>query len=128
MWLLLYYTGPPWRPAIITFSQQYVIDSSNFTYYLRWSAPFTWPGYPIISYNVTVFNHLYNESTITILYGNDSHPPPLSHDGITYGDSCYGLTFYVAASNRIGEGDYSAIQSGHHIGRYYNHKINIRAA
>ena len=95
-----------------------MVDSSNFTYHFNWNAPFTWPNFPITSYNVTVFSHLNNKSTTMILYGNDSHPSPLSHDGASYGGSCYGLTFYVAASNSIGEGDYSAIESGHHIGRY----------
>ena len=107
-----YNIGPPLRPTITNFSQEYVSDSSNFTYYVDWSAPFTWPGFPIISYNVTVFSHLNNESTTTILHGNDSHPPPLSLEGISYGESCYRLEFYVTASNSIGEGNFSAIESG----------------
>ena len=110
--------GPLLRPAITNFFQEYVVDSSNFKYHLNWSVPFTCPEFLIISYNVTVFSLLNNESTTMILYGNDSHPPPLSHDGISYGERCYRLEFYVTASNSIGEGDFSAIESGHHIGRY----------
>ena len=106
------------QPTIINLTQEHVVDNNNFTYHLNWSAPFTWPGFPITSYSVTVFIQLNNESITTIIYGNDSHPPPLSHGGrsTSYGESCYGLTFSVAASNSIGKGDFSAIESGHHIG------------
>ena len=109
--------GPPLRPIITNFSQEHVVNSSNFTYRLYWSAPFTWPGFPIISYNVTVFNHLSNNSITTIMHLNDSDSQTMSLDGITYGESCYGLTFYVSASNPLGEGEHTMMQSGHHISK-----------
>ena len=31
------------------------------------------------------------------------------------------LTFYVVASNNIGEGEFAVIESGHHIGKYLHY-------
>ena len=108
--------GPPLRPIIVNFSQEHIVNSSNFTYHLNWSAPFTWPGFPTLSYNITMLNHLDNESTTTIIPTNESSQT-LSLDGITYGDRCYRLTFYVSASNHLGDGEHSMMHSGHHIGK-----------
>ena len=110
--------GPPLRPIIVSFSQKHVADSSNFTYHLNWSAPFTWPGFPVISYNVTVFNHLENISTTIIMPINDSYSQTSTLNGITDGESCYRLTFYVTASNYLGEGENTMMQSGHHISKF----------
>lgn len=110
--------GPPLRPIITNFTQEYVNNTSSFIYHLYWSAPFTWPEFLITSYNITIFSHLSNNSTTTIMHVNDSDA--LSLDGITHGESCYRLTFYVSASNHLGEGEHAIMQSGHHISKFSN--------
>ncbi len=120
--------GPPLRPIITNFIQELVTNSSDLTYYLYWSAPFTWPQFPITSYNVTVINELTNNSTTTIMPINDSVSQNLSIDGITYGESCYRITFFVSAMNQLGVGEHSMMQSGHHISKFffnYNSIVNI---
>ena len=111
--------GPPSRPMITDFVQELVANSSNSTYYLYWRAPFTWSQFPITSYNVTVFDDLTNDSTSNIVPVNDSHSQNLSFDGITYGESCYLIIFYVSAMNQLGEGEHTMTQSGHHISKFF---------
>ena len=111
-------SGPPLPPPF-DLSQEHDTDN-NFTYYLNWSAPFTWDGFPITSYNITIYNHFSNEATTTMYSENDSEFQSLSHNGTTTGDSCYMLDFYVSAANSIGVGEPSLVQSGHPIGKQVN--------
>ena len=88
-----------------------------FAYHLNWSTPFTWPGFPITSYNVSIYNYSSGETTTTMKYRNDTGVLSLTHQGTSDGESCYRLNFTVAANNRLGEGERTVIQSGHSIGK-----------
>lgn len=102
---------------MINFSRERISDSNNFTHCLDWSAPFTWPGFPVISYSITVFNHSSNQSTVDdIVYVNESSAGSHSWMYTSYGESCYGLTFYLAARNALDEGEFAMIRTGHPIG------------
>ena len=105
---------------ITNFVHELVTNSSNSIYYLYWRAPFTWPQFPITSYNITVFDDLTNDSTSNIVPVNDTHSQNLSFEGITYGESCYLITFYISAMNQLGEGEHTMMQSGHHISKFFN--------
>lgn len=106
--------GRPLQPGVTLFHEHVINDI--FTYRLNWSAPFTWDGFPIINYNITVYNVSSGETTTTIKHANDSGSLSLSHHGTSNGPSCYMLNLSVTASNSVGEGEPTVIQSGHPIG------------
>ena len=98
--------------------QERVDGTNNFTYHLNWSAPFTWEGFPIISYDITIYNQSNNETVTSTMHINGSDTLGLAYDGYTSGDVCYALNFSVSATNRIGKGEPALTSSGHPIGRH----------
>ena len=115
MTLYQFTLGPPLQP-LVHLLQEHDVDN-NFTHHLNWSAPFTWDGFPITSYNVTVYNHSSGIATTLRKFVNDSELESFSLDSTSSGESCYMLDFYVSATNDLGEGEPSVIRTGHPIGK-----------
>lgn len=93
------------------------IQGDIFAYHISWSAPFTWPGFPIISYEIVVYNLSDpSNNVLTEKFTNETQSTSLMHYGISSGETCYGLNFSVAATNGVGKGEATVFESGHPIG------------
>lgn len=115
------YSGPPLAPSV-SLTTEHTINNT-FTFNLTWSTPFSWPGYPIIKYEVTMTNYssgkpIQNTTTMTVLESSRNHNiTEYYHIEFTgQGNGCYNLSFLVTASNSIGKGDHSIVKSGQPIG------------
>ena len=75
--------------------------------------PFSFPGYPVTYYTITVFNHSNGETFTTTKTANFAD---YSHQSLSHGDHCYELDFTVIAVNSLGESPPSTIYTGHPIG------------
>ena len=109
---------PPLAPSV-TYEIEHVINDT-FLFSFNWSRPFTWPGFPITNYTITLRNYSSGEpvdETFTIIPANESglEEPTQGYQLTTEGDTCYQFKISVKGSNRLGEGEYSSITVGHPI-------------
>ena len=103
-------TGPPSMP-FYNLTQQYV-GSGIIQHTLQWSIPFSWPGFPITRYTISI-NNSGNGDTSTIFKSNTSS----SHIHTTDDAYCYRLDFSLAASNAVGRGEGTVTHAGNPIGK-----------
>ena len=92
-------------------TQQY-IGRGIIQHILQWSIPFSWLGFPITGYTISINNHG-NGDTSIIIKSNTS----LSHTHTTDDGYCYRLDFSLAASNTVGRGEGTVIHAGNPIGK-----------
>lgn len=123
MLYLVIFTGTPMAPTIGVSVEHTYNDS--FTFNLSWQAPFTWPGFPILSYTVAVTNYSSGQQimisnisgTSTELESNDTGY--YSNHSMVYtgrGSHCHNLSFSVEAENAIGNGKSVVLYTGQPLG------------
>ena len=85
------------------------------------------PGFPIISYTITVVLTNYsdredfiNVDTFNITVNSWEHNYQHNMTGVGINEDCYTINFSVMANNLIGSGEYSSIQYSNYIGKFYN--------
>lgn len=106
--MLCVFTGAPSVPVPIP---RFVAPG---TLTLEWDAPFSWPQYPILHYDVDVTNHselvreAINETSIQFNTSGDYR-------------ECETIEFNVRASNVLNDSEYGSVTTGFPIGK---NKIN----
>ena len=103
--------GSPSAPVVYLthhYESDYIVNITLF-----WTSSFTFSGYPVNNYTVTMFNHS-DELRETITIGSDSYPHQLSM--LSHGNYCYRIDFTVVAVNRLGISPPAVIHTGHPIG------------
>ena len=90
-------TGVPLPPEI-TYS---IVD--HFTLNVQWEVPYTFEGFPVIEYIVSVNNTIDSSSQSELLFSGELSNETLSFN-LTHNDSttCTNLTFVVVARNSVG--------------------------
>lgn len=116
---ITYCAGPPLAPSVHL--TVWHLGSDSFIFTLNWSTTFTWSGFPIISYNITMTNYS-NEQPTTTVNITESNINHIEYTG--RGSGCHTLTFSIEANNSIGRGDRALIYSAQPIGKA---KINVVA-
>ena len=101
----LAFTGAPSSPVpITTFDSPGVVS-------LEWDTPFSWPAYPVQTYDVTASNHpellteMINDTRVQFSAGKNQR-------------DCEVIEFKVRASSALGDGEYGSVLSGFPIGKY----------
>jgi hypothetical protein len=104
----------PSAPSIGLDLQLTNFDNPTFTFTLRWTAPYSWPGFPITGYTITVTNYSSGE-TFDRIFTTISNEIDYIFEFNTTGNECYGIDLSVSANNTLGEGESSMIRSGHPV-------------
>ena len=102
----------PSAPSVDLDVQLTDIDNSTFTFILSWFAPYSFPGFPITGYTITITNYSSSEAFARVLTTTSNET---EYRFNTSGDECYRLDLSVSANNSLGEGESSTIQSGHPV-------------
>ena len=97
------YSGAPSIPIpILTFDRPGEVI-------LEWNSPFSWPQYPVQTYDVIVSNHIelfrenINETRVQLSAGDNQH-------------NCNVTEFKVRASSDLGDSEYGSVIAGFPIG------------
>ena len=104
------HAGPPLAPSVSLNVE--LSDNDTFIFILSWTKPFSWPGFPITGYTITLSNYSSGEAvhhTVVV----DSNKTEYQFSSME--NECYRLDLSVSANNSLGEGKPSIIQSGHPI-------------
>ena len=118
MIVTLYTAAPPLAPSV-DLNVKHVIDDT-FLFTITWSTPFTWSGFPIISYNIIMTNYsggvpIATTDTVTSNNtGSGYHQIYYTGKGMS---GCYALSFSIEANNSLGKGERTLIHTGQPIGK-----------
>ena len=90
------------------------VNDDSFIFALNWSTPFTWNGFPIISYKIIMINHSDEQprATINTTKGNINQ---IEYTG--RGSGCYMLSFSIEANSSLGKGESTLVHSTQPIGK-----------
>ena len=108
------FTGAPSSPVpVLTFDRPGEVT-------LEWNTPFSWPQYPVHSYDVMVPNHSrenINETRVKFSAGEDQH-------------NCEPITFKVRATSELGKSEYGSVIAGFPIGKctYMYNRVTVSVA
>ena len=111
-------TGPPLTLSVqsISLEIEYNTTSNTFSITLNWSRPFTWPGFPVNSYTITLSNYSTTDPLHTTTVLNSADLESSGHQVITTdGHNCYLIGFSLKANNSLGESNQTYKQFGHPI-------------
>ena len=115
--------GPPLVPSINLSINRSVNDITLFI--LTWSTPFTLPGFPVISYTITITLTNYSDGRESINVNTFDITNTVIQDhqyqhivtSIGRDNECFLLNFSVMANNTIGSGEHSSVQYSNYIGK-----------
>ena len=110
----LYQADSPLAPSIGLNVQLTDFDNLTFTFTLSWTAPYSWPEFPITGYTVTITDHSSGE-TLNKIVSTISNQTEYMYEFNTTGNECYRLDLSVSANNSLGKGESSMIHSGHPV-------------
>lgn len=112
-------SGPPLAPPVSLNTYYNVNDT--FTFNLTWSTPFTWPGFPVLNYKVVKTSYSSGEpvNETIVIESNDFRNTTRYYHMEFLGrvNGCYNLSFSVEASNSIGKGEATVLESGQPLGK-----------
>ena len=110
----MYQADSPLAPSIGLNVQLTDFDNLTFTFTLSWTAPYSWPEFPITGYTVTITDYSSGE-IFNKIFSTISNETQYMHEFNTTGNDCYRFDLSVSANNSIGEGESSMIHSGHPV-------------
>ena len=114
-------TGPPLSPH----PQLHVRTITELV--VSWNEPFTWDPFPIIDYNVTVYNTSeveYESLVVTEIVTEYSKVLTLDHMATT----CSLLRFEITARNEIGTSMKGTISGGFPVGKFTSYSTQAEYA
>ena len=112
--------GPPLSPHPFM-----GFESNGSILTVTWEEPFSMDGFPVTSYNLSVYNHTSGSSYSHLMY-----PPQLEYNisnPLVSSTNCHTLTFSVTAINSVGSSEEDNVSGGFPI-RQYNAAISYPAA
>ena len=110
------YKGPPLSPA------PWLEVNSSTTLRVAWEQPFTWQPFPILSYQLTVFNSSSQNSTTYSLPGSQrSQVKTIERESIF----CSQLDFQVTADNGEGVSEVGNVSGGFPVGELQHHNPTL---
>ena len=108
--LTLFFSEPPSPPDHISI---HVHNISSI--YLAWERPFTWPGYPIIKYQVQLQNLSGGEPTQILLDGNVTG---IQLSRVALEETCSIFKIAVTPVSEVGESQSKSFYTGFPIRTY----------
>lgn len=104
------HAGPPLSPPYNLTLEH--LTNNLIIFDITWIKPFTWSGYPITKYEITLHNYFSGDVT-TITKSNESR----AYLFVSEGSDCHRLDFSVSAYNSAGQSETVVTPSVHPIGK-----------